>query len=86
MKRACARQRCPECHTTFRVLADEVGMHDCPECGYGERKDEPEPPTIVCPDCGQRIEQVSSATLGRALWQHQNWTSCLYQNWQRGNA
>jgi ribosomal protein L37AE/L43A len=42
MKRACARQRCPECHTTYRVLADEAGMHECPECGYFEGKPEPE--------------------------------------------
>jgi Zn ribbon nucleic-acid-binding protein len=45
MKRACARQRCPECHTTYRVLADEVGMHDCPECGYF-----PEPKPRPTPD------------------------------------
>jgi Zn ribbon nucleic-acid-binding protein len=42
MRRASARCRCPECHTTYLVLADEVGMHPCPECGYGEHEDEPE--------------------------------------------
>lgn len=29
-----ASQRCPQCHRSFRVLADEVGMHACPRCGY----------------------------------------------------
>lgn len=29
-----AGQRCPRCRRTFRVLDDEVGMHDCPSCGY----------------------------------------------------
>jgi hypothetical protein len=30
-----ATQRCPSCRRTFRVLADEAGMHDCPHCGWG---------------------------------------------------
>ncbi len=31
------------------------------------------PPWIACPDCGQIVNQVASATLALALWQHQNW-------------
>jgi Zn ribbon nucleic-acid-binding protein len=29
-----AGQKCPECGRRFRVLDDEVGMHECPGCGY----------------------------------------------------
>lgn len=30
-------------------------------------------PVIDCPLCGVRVEQVASATLSLALWQHVNW-------------
>lgn len=30
-------------------------------------------PAITCPLCGVRVEQVASATLDLALWQHVNW-------------
>lgn len=26
--------RCPECKKVFRVMEDELGMHDCPYCGH----------------------------------------------------
>jgi Zn ribbon nucleic-acid-binding protein len=35
-----AGQRCPRCRRRFRVLEDEIGMHDCPHCGYGEQPDD----------------------------------------------
>jgi len=34
-------QRCPECGFTFKVLADEWGLHDCPSCGYSPADDGP---------------------------------------------
>jgi hypothetical protein len=33
-----------------------------------------EEPSITCPACGETVQQVSSATLSLALWQHWNWT------------
>jgi hypothetical protein len=29
---------------------------------------------IACPACGETVQQVASATLSLALWQHWNWT------------
>ncbi len=43
-ERDSASCRCPECHTRFLVLADEVGMHACPSCGYTGHEDEPSDP------------------------------------------
>ena len=44
-------QRCPRCRATFRVLADEYGMHECPRCGYhpSTHPDEDEPDETVRP-------------------------------------
>lgn len=33
----------------------------------------PPPDAIACPACGDTVRQVSSATLGLALFQHWNW-------------
>lgn len=32
--RETATQTCPNCRRSFRVLADEIDMHECPNCGY----------------------------------------------------
>ena len=34
-------------------------------------------PTITCSWCREQVTQVASATLGLALWQHQNWTCAV---------
>jgi predicted nucleic acid-binding Zn-ribbon protein len=34
--------RCQQCGHRFRVLADEVGMHDCPRCGHLFEEEPPE--------------------------------------------
>lgn len=46
-----ARCRCPQCRCSFRVLADEIGMHACPRCGYDPyATDEDEDEWDDCPD------------------------------------